>query len=46
MLYIFLLTPKQEQVSEILSIKNKNFKLVLLGGAINILTGKKEVPKN
>ncbi len=44
--FLTIPTPKQEQVSEILSIKNKNFKLVLLGGAINILTGvEKEVPK-
>ena len=46
-LYILTLpTPKQEQVAEILSLKNKNYKIVLLGGAINILTGlEQEVPK-
>ena len=46
-LYILTLpTPKQEQVAEILSLKNKNYKIVLLGGAINILTGlEPEVPK-
>jgi len=46
-LYIFTLpTPKQEEVAEILTIINDNFKILLLGGAINIVTGlEKEVPK-
>ena len=44
--FLTLPTPKQEQVAEILSIKNKNYKIILLGGAINILTGiETEVPK-
>jgi UDP-N-acetyl-D-mannosaminuronic acid transferase (WecB/TagA/CpsF family) len=46
-LYIVTLpTPKQEQLAEILSIKNNHYKILLLGGAINILTGyEKEVPE-
>ena len=46
-LYIITLpTPKQEQLAEILSIKNDHYKILLLGGAINILTGyEKEVPE-
>jgi UDP-N-acetyl-D-mannosaminuronic acid transferase (WecB/TagA/CpsF family) len=45
-LYILTLpTPKQEIVAEILSIKNQTYKILLLGGAINILTGvEREVP--
>ena len=46
-LYISTLpTPKQEQVAEILKVINNNYKILLLGGAINIVTGlEKEVPK-
>lgn len=44
--FMTLPTPKQEQVAEILSMQNKNFKIILLGGAINILTGvETEVPR-
>jgi len=46
-LYIFTLpTPKQEELAEIISTKNKNYKIILIGGALNILTGlEKEVPR-
>ena len=44
--FITLPTPKQEELAEILSIKNKYFKIILIGGALNILTGiENEVPK-
>ena len=46
MYIVTLPTPKQEQLAEILSIKNDHYKILLLGGAINILTGyEKEVPE-
>jgi len=46
-LYLITLpTPKQEELAEILSVKNKHFKIILIGGALNILTGEEyEVPK-
>ena len=46
-LYIFTLpTPKQEELAEIISTKNKYYKIILIGGALNILTGvEKEVPR-
>jgi|TARA_B110000037_G_scaffold221358_1_gene292133 glycosyltransferase involved in cell wall biosynthesis len=43
---ITLPTPKQEQLAEYLISKNKNFKILCIGGSINILSGlEKEVPK-
>ena len=42
---ITLPTPKQEQLAEHLIIKNKNFKIICIGGSINILSGlEKAVP--
>ena len=43
---ITLPTPKQEQLAEYLIAKNKKFKILCIGGSINILSGlEKEVPK-
>jgi glycosyltransferase involved in cell wall biosynthesis len=43
---ITLPTPKQEQLAEYLISKNQNFKILCIGGSINILSGlEKEVPK-
>ena len=43
---ITLPTPKQEQLAEYLITKNKIFKILCIGGSINILSGlEKEVPK-
>jgi len=44
--FITLPTPKQEQLAMELSKKNKNFKIVCIGGSIAIASGEeKEVPK-
>ena len=43
---ITLPTPKQEQLAEYLVSTNKNFKIICIGGSINILSGlEKAVPK-
>lgn len=43
---ITLPTPKQEQLSEYLVKNNKYFKIICIGGSINIVSGlEKEVPK-
>ena len=45
-IFITLPTPKQEQLAEYLVSKNKNYKILCIGGSINILSGlEKEVPK-
>jgi len=42
---ITLPTPKQEQLAEYLITKNKNFRIICIGGSINILSGlEKAVP--
>ena len=44
--FITLPTPKQEQLAIELSKKNKNFKIICIGGSIAIASGEeKEVPK-
>ena len=40
---ITLPTPKQEQLAEYLVTKNKNFKIICIGGSINILSGLEKV---
>ena len=43
---ITLPTPKQEQLAEYLITKNKNFRIICIGGSINILSGlEKAVPR-
>jgi glycosyltransferase involved in cell wall biosynthesis len=43
---ITLPTPKQEQLAQCLIKKNKNFRIICIGGSINILSGlEKKVPK-
>ena len=43
---ITLPTPKQEQIAEHLISKNKNYKIICIGGSINIASGyEKAVPK-
>ena len=43
---ITLPTPKQEQLSEHLIKINKYYKIICIGGSINIVSGlEKEVPK-
>ena len=45
LIFITLPTPKQEQLAEFLISKNKNFKIICIGGSINIVSGlEKEVP--
>ena len=45
--FITLPTPKQEQLAFKLAKKNKNFKIICIGGAIAIASGEeKQVPKN
>ncbi len=45
-LFITLPTPKQEQVARHLAYYNKYFKIICIGGSINIASGEeKEVPK-
>ena len=43
LIFLTLPTPKQEQVANYLSKSNKNYKILCLGGAINMLSGL-EVP--
>lgn len=46
LIFLTLPTPKQEQVAEFLQKKNKNFKIICIGGSIGIVSGdEKEVPK-
>lgn len=46
LIMITLPTPKQEQLSEYLVSRNKNYKIICIGGSINIVSGlEKEVPK-
>ena len=40
---ITLPTPKQEQLAEYLITKNKNFRIICIGGSINILSGLEKV---
>lgn len=43
---ITLPTPKQEQIAEYLISRNRNYKIICIGGSINILSGhEKAVPK-
>jgi exopolysaccharide biosynthesis WecB/TagA/CpsF family protein len=45
LIFITLPTPKQEQFAEFLSSKNKFYKIICIGGSINIASGlEKEVP--
>jgi len=45
LIFITLPTPKQEQLAEYLISKNKNYKIICIGGSINIASGiEKEVP--
>jgi glycosyltransferase involved in cell wall biosynthesis len=44
--FITLPTPKQEQLAEFLVSKNKNFKIICIGGSLNIASGVEiKVPK-
>ena len=46
LIFLTLPTPKQEQIAEFLQSKNKNFKIICIGGSIGIVSGdEKEVPK-
>ena len=46
MIFITLPTPKQEIFANFLVSKNKNFKIICIGGSIAIASGEeKEVPK-
>ena len=46
MIFITLPTPKQEQVAKYLKERNLYFKIICIGGSINIASGEeKEVPK-
>lgn len=46
LIFITLPTPKQEQLAKYISSKNKNYKIICIGGSLNIVTGlEKEVPK-
>ncbi len=43
--FITLPTPKQEQLAEHLATNNKNFKIICIGGSINIASGfERKVP--
>lgn len=45
-IFITLPTPKQEQIAEYLISRNKNYKIICIGGSINIASGyEKVVPK-
>ena len=45
-IFITLPTPKQEQLAEYLTKKNKFYKIICIGGSINIVSGlEKKVPK-
>jgi glycosyltransferase involved in cell wall biosynthesis len=44
--FITLPTPKQEQLAEFIALKSKNFKIICIGGSLNIASGVEiEVPK-
>jgi len=44
--FITLPTPKQEQLAEFIASKNKNFKIICIGGSLNIASGvETQVPK-
>ena len=46
LILLTLPTPKQEQIAEYLSKINKNYKIICIGGSINIASGiEKKVPK-
>ena len=46
LVFLTLPTPKQEQIAEYLQKKNKNYKIICIGGSIGIVSGdEKEVPK-
>lgn len=46
LILLTLPTPKQEQIAEYLSKNNKNYKIICIGGSINIASGiEKKVPK-
>ena len=46
LILITLPTPKQEQLAEFLISKNKCYKIICIGGSINIVSGlEKRVPK-
>ena len=46
LIFITIPTPKQEMLAELLSKKNKHFKIICIGGSISIASGdEKEVPK-
>lgn len=45
-IFITLPTPKQEQIAEYLISRNRNYKIICIGGSINIISGyEKAVPK-
>jgi len=45
-IFITLPTPKQEQIAEYLMSKNRNYKIICIGGSINIISGhEKKVPE-
>ena len=46
LIFITLPTPKQEQLAAYIASKNKNYKIICIGGSLNIVSGlEKEVPK-
>jgi glycosyltransferase involved in cell wall biosynthesis len=45
LIFITLPTPKQEQLANYIMSKNKNYKIICIGGSLNIVSGlEKEVP--